>query len=320
MTGEERMDPLERLLNLVGLLLETPTPLTFEQIRDTLDAYRADNVDSAKRMFERDKDQLREFGIPLQLVDTDVWGSEQGYVIPKDEYYLPEIAFTPEELGALLVAAQSGGQNTRAEQAARKLLYGAEGGVLAGLAGGPLASGSDARSALVIDCADAAQRRRRVTFEYRTSHGQAGRRTVEAYAMVFRGGHWYLVGHDIDRDDVRAFRLSRFTGDVDDVGAGGDPPDGFRAADHVQAGPWAAVGEEHAEIAFSPAVAWWAVGSFAGSRATSVDDGGWTVVDVPMAGRDLLASLLLQFGADAVVRAPAELRAEIVRRLEAVDA
>jgi predicted DNA-binding transcriptional regulator YafY len=59
MTGEERMDPLERLLNLVGLLLETPTPLTFEQIRDTLDAYRADNVDSAKRMFERDKDQLR---------------------------------------------------------------------------------------------------------------------------------------------------------------------------------------------------------------------------------------------------------------------
>ena len=63
-----------------------------------------------------------------------------------------------------------------------------------------------------------------------------------------------------------------------------------------------------------------AVGSFAGSRVTSVDDDGWTVVDVPMAERDLLASLLLQFGADAVVRAPAELRAEIVRRLEAVDA
>ena len=89
------MEPLERLLNLVGLLLETATPLTFEQIRETLDAYRADKVDSAKRMFERDKDQLREFGIPLQLVDTDVWGTEQGYMIPKDEYYLPEIAFTP---------------------------------------------------------------------------------------------------------------------------------------------------------------------------------------------------------------------------------
>jgi proteasome accessory factor B len=314
------MEPLERLLNLVGLLLETSTPLTFEQIRETLDAYRADKVDSAKRMFERDKDQLREFGIPLQLVDTDVWGTEQGYIIPKDEYYLPEIAFTPEELGALLVAAQSGGENTRAEQAARKLLYGADGGVLAGLAGGPLASGSDARSALVIDCADAAQRRRKVRFGYRTSQGQAGERQVDAFAMVFRGGHWYLVGHDGDRDDVRAFRLSRFTGDVEDVGDGGEPPGGFRAADHVQAGAWAAAAEEHATIAFSPGVAWWAEGSFAGARRVGDDDDGWVVVDVPMADPGLLASLVLQFGPEAVVRTPDVLRDEIVRRLEAAGA
>jgi len=319
MTSEERMEPLERLLNLVGLLLETPTPLTYEQIRDTLDAYRADNVDSAKRMFERDKDQLREFGIPLQLVDTDVWGAEQGYVIPKDEYYLPEIAFTPQELGALLVAAQSGGENTPAEQAARKLLYGADGGVLAGLAGGPLASGSDARSVLVIDAADAAQRRRRVRFGYRTSHGQVAERVVAAYAMVFRGGHWYLVGHDAERDDVRAFRLSRFTTDLDDEGEGGEPPDGFRAADHVQAGPWAATAQDLAEVAFSPDVAWWALGSFAGARQTGVDDDGWIVADVPMAEPALLASLVLQFGPDAVVRSPEALRAEIVAQLEAID-
>lgn len=312
------MEPLERLLNLVGLLLETPTPLTFEQIRETLDAYRADNVDSAKRMFERDKDQLREFGIPLQLVDTDVWGTEQGYIIPKDEYYLPEIAFTPEELGALLVAAQRGGENSPAEQAARKLLYGADGGVLAGLAGGPLASGSDARSALVIDCADAAQRHRRVRFGYRTSHGRGGEREVDAYAMVFRGGHWYLVGHDADRDDVRAFRLSRFTSDVDDLGEGGRPPEGFRAADHIEAGPWAAAAEDRSEITFSPEVAWWATGSFAGARQIGVDDDGWVVMEVPMAEPGLLASLLLQFGPDAVVRSPASLREEIVRRLEAV--
>jgi proteasome accessory factor B len=320
MTGEERMEPLERLLNLVGLLLETSTPLTFEQIRETLDAYRADKVDSAKRMFERDKDQLREFGIPLQLVDTDVWGTEQGYIIPKDEYYLPEIAFTPEELGALLVAAQSGGENTRAEQAARKLLYGADGGVLAGLAGGPLASGSDARSALVIDCADAAQRRRKVRFGYRTSQGQMGERQVDAYAMVFRGGHWYLVGHDGDRDDVRAFRLSRFMGDVEDAGEGGEPPEGFRAADHVHAGAWTAEAEDHATIAFSPRVAWWAEGSFAGAHRVGEAGDGWVVVDVPMADPGLLASLVLQFGPEAVVRAPDGLRDEIVRRLETAGA
>lgn len=314
------MEPLERLLNLVGLLLETPTPMTFEQIRETLDAYRADRADSAKRMFERDKDLLREFGVPLQLVDTDVWGTEQGYTIPKEEYYLPEIAFSPEELGALLVAAQSGGENTPAEQAARKLLYGADGGVLAGLAGGPLASGSDVGSAMSIACADAAQRRRRITFTYRTSQGKEDQRTVDAFAMVFRGGHWYLVGNDVDRDGVRAFRLSRFTSDVTDGGEGTEPPGGFRAADHVDAGPWNADAEDRAEIAFSPDVAWWAVTTFAGARQRATEDDGWVLVDVPMAAPDLLASLLLPFGPDAVVRAPEELRSAIVRRLEAARA
>jgi proteasome accessory factor B len=320
MTGEERMEPLERLLNLVALLLETSTPLTFEEIRSTLAAYGGTNVDSAKRMFERDKDQLREFGVPLQLADVDVWGTEQGYIIPKDEYYLPEIEFTPEELGALLVAAQSGGDNSPAEQAARKLLYGADGGVLAGLAGGPLASGSDARSALVLDCADAAQRRRRVTFGYRTSHGDTSERQVDAYAMVFRGGHWYLVGNDTDRDDVRAFRLSRFTSDLKDRGEGSELPDGFSAADHVQAGPWTASPTDHAVIAFSPDVAWWAVGSFAGARETGVDEDGWVVADVPMSDPELLASLVLQFGPDAVVRSPDAVRDAVIRRLESVDA
>jgi proteasome accessory factor B len=89
MAEGERVEPLERLLNLVALLLETPTPLTFEQIRRVLEPYGQANADSAKRMFERDKDVLREFGVPLELVDVDVWGTEQGYVIPKEKYYLP---------------------------------------------------------------------------------------------------------------------------------------------------------------------------------------------------------------------------------------
>ena len=95
------MEPLERLLNLVGLLLEARIPLTFDGIRDTLEAYRADNPDTAKRMFERDKDILREYGVPLELVDTDAWGVEQGYVIDKETYYLPEVAFTSEEMAVI---------------------------------------------------------------------------------------------------------------------------------------------------------------------------------------------------------------------------
>src|SRR6266480_4286173 len=90
MPVDEGMEPLERLLNLVGLLLETERPMTFEEIRRTLPAYGGDNLDSAKRKFERDKDILREYGVPLEMSATDVWDVEQGYTILKDRYYRSE--------------------------------------------------------------------------------------------------------------------------------------------------------------------------------------------------------------------------------------
>jgi proteasome accessory factor B len=314
----DRAEPLERLLNLVGLLLETPRPLTFEQIRQVLEPYGQANPDSAKRMFERDKDVLREYGVPLELVDIDVWGTEQGYVIPKEKYYLPEIEFEPGELVALLVAAQSGGQDQAAESGARKLLYGADGGVLAGLGGGPLASGSDARSNLVHAVAEATQELRRISFTYRTSQGKMSDRDVDAWAMVFRAGHWYLVGHDRERDDVRAFRLSRMAGEITDTGRGSAPPDDFRAADHVDAGPWVAAGDDRAVILFSTDRAWFAASQFPGADEVATEADGRIVMEVPMADEEALAAMLLEYGPDAVVRSPASLRDAVVSRLEAL--
>ncbi|HSL12192.1 MAG TPA: WYL domain-containing protein [Actinomycetota bacterium] len=319
--SRDRMEPLERLLNLVGLLLESRRPLTFEEIRETLDAYQGDNLESAKRMFERDKDVLREYGVPLRMDETDAWGTEQGYVIRKDEYYLPEIEFSPEEITALFVAAQSGREETAVEQGVRKLVFGADGGVLAGMAGGPLVAGSDAPSAAVLAAADAAQQRRRVRFGYRTSQGADGERDVDAWGVVFRGGHWYLVGHDRDRDEVRAFRLSRITSAIDDDGEGSEPPAGFRAADHVEAGPWDASGEERASIAFDPEVAWLARDGFADAQEGGTLGDGRVVLSVPYADEGILAAAVLQYGPDAEVLGPPTVRDEVVRRLrEVVDA
>jgi len=93
------MHPLERLVNLVALLLESTRPLTFDQIRDAMpEAYAQQEVATAKRMFERDKDILRDVGVPIEVAGTDAWDVEQGYTIPKDRYYLPEIDLTPEEI------------------------------------------------------------------------------------------------------------------------------------------------------------------------------------------------------------------------------
>jgi proteasome accessory factor B len=314
------VEPLERLLNLVALLLEARTPMTFEQIRQTLsDAYGQQDKASAKRMFERDKDALRDYGIPLDLVATDIWDVEQGYTISKEKYYLPEIAFTPEELAALFVAAQTGGGGDAAEQAVRKLLYGADGGVLAGLTGGPLASGTP--GTLLLAAADAAQRRRRVRFGYRTSRGTANDRDVDAYAMLCRGGHWYLVGLDRERDAVRAFRLTRFTSDIADSGEGSEPPPTFRAADHVLAGPWG-VGEPSASatVAFAPEVLWWATAGLTGVTTEEPGPDGWTQVTLPLGDVSDLAGWVLQFGPDALAVEPDELREEVLARLEAIRA
>jgi len=137
------MHPLERLLNLVILLLDTPRPLTFAQIREKLPAYAQDDDAAAKRMFERDKDVLRDLGVPVELSHTDVWEVEEGYTIPKDRYYVPAITFTPEELSALYVAAQAVGSDDEAEQAVLKLRVGAEEGVVPAASAHPLAAAPD---------------------------------------------------------------------------------------------------------------------------------------------------------------------------------
>ena len=92
------MGPLERLLNLVGLVLETPTPLTFEQMRETLEPYGQQKLETSQRMSERDKDQLRKFGVPI-AGSTSTPGGRAGLPDPKDQNYLRDSKFFPRARG-----------------------------------------------------------------------------------------------------------------------------------------------------------------------------------------------------------------------------
>ncbi|HET6665479.1 MAG TPA: hypothetical protein VFG94_14520, partial [Acidimicrobiales bacterium] len=79
---------LERLLNLTALLLETPRPLSALEIRDRLGVYAVE-TDAFRRAFERDKDDLRAMGVPLEVQDVPgALPAVEGYRIPKDRYYL----------------------------------------------------------------------------------------------------------------------------------------------------------------------------------------------------------------------------------------
>ncbi|MEX2275454.1 MAG: WYL domain-containing protein [Actinomycetota bacterium] len=314
------MNQLERLLNLVGLLLESLRPLTFEEIREQMQGYEPS--DSGKRKFERDKDVLRDNGIPIELVSSDPWeGSPQAYTIAKDRYYLPEISFSPQELSALFLAARSGvGEDPSAEQAVRKLLSGAEGGVFSGAAPGPLGIGPDIDGGRLTATAEAVLRGgRRVRFSYTTARGDRSDRSVDAYGLAWRAGHWYLVGRDDERDDVRAFRLSRFASDPADIGEGSEPPEDFHAADHVDIGLWGP-GQPGgtATVAFSPDVAWWVTTGIPEAVVGEANKEGWVEVTVPSTDDVSLASWVLGFAADARVVSPGALRDEVVGRIEAV--
>lgn len=315
------MHPLERLVNLVALLLETGRPLTFEEIRGVLPAYDQPDKASAKRQFERDKDTLRQVGIPVETVATDAWEVEEGYRIPKERYELPDISFTPEEVAALFVAAHAPGEDADAALAFRKLALGAGGGMLepAGDAAPPL--GVDASGPHLPQVADAVSGRRRVRFRYRPVTGRAGRRDVDAWGLLFRGGAWYLVGRDRGRREPRSFRLSRIVSAIEDAGPGEPAPEGFRASEQLRVGPWG-LGEPEtsARVAFSPKVAWWALAGVPGARTLRTRRDGWTEAEVPAAAADAFVSWVLSFGPDARVLAPRALREAAVKALEAVRA
>jgi proteasome accessory factor B len=311
------MHPLERLLNLVALLLETNRPLTFEEIRTTLQAYDQEDRASAKRQFERDKDTLRQIGIPVETVPTDAWEVEEGYRIDKQRYELPDLSLEPEQAAALFVAAH--GEGGEAAQAFRKLALGADAGLLAAVDEGPPTSGVDASGPRLPQVAEAVSGRRRVRFRYRPVSGEEEERDVDAWALLFRAGAWYLVGGDRRRGEPRSFRLSRVVSDLRDAGEGRPPPQGFRAADHLTAGPWGLrEPEATAIVAFSPKVSWWAVGGLPGARTVGTRPDGWTEAHVPVG--DAFVSWVLSFGDDAQVVSPPALRDEVVRALEAVRA
>jgi proteasome accessory factor B len=268
-------------------------------------------------MFERDKDVLRETGIPVDLAPTDAFAVEEGYVISKEQYYLPEISFTPEEISALFVASHSPGGDGEAELAALKLGATAGETVLGDLASHAVTAGPDLAGPRLLSVAEATLGRRRIRFRYRSSTGEIADRSIDPYALVWRSGHWYVVGFDRDRDDIRSFRMSRFLSDVRDTGEGSAPPEGFDGAEYLKSGPWG-IGEPvgEARVAFSPEVAWWATRGVQDARVIGNRSNGWMEVAVPGGADDSFVAWVLSFGPDAEALSPPELRDRVLASLE----
>lgn len=319
---------VERLLNLVIALLSTRGYLTAEKIRATVIGYGDSPSDEAfSRMFERDKNELRDLGIPLETGKASVFDTVDGYRINPDAYALPAIELTSEEAAAVAVAVQlwqSPQLRANAQGAVAKLhaagveVDPARADVLvappAALPG--IHRAEPALGALM----DAVQAGQAVQFGHRPSPVDAYvTRTVEPWGVVTHGGRWYLVGHDRDRDAVRTFRMSRIADEVTPIGSPGSVtrPDGVdlraivaeavgEAPSGLQARIWVADGR---------AVALRRAGTVLGRQALAGRDGD--IVGVDIGTHDRLARDIAGHGADAVVLDPPSLRDDVVARLTA---
>lgn len=302
------MDRLERLINLVAALLDAERPLTADELHQRLPGYAATET-AFRRAFERDKDVLREMGVPLVLEAIDpMQPGLEGYRIPKDEYYLEDPGLEPDELAALHLAASAVElEGTGGVEALWKL-----GGWVA--EEGPPPATAALPGAVHLSPAFAAiSRRQPVTFIYRGEE-----RRVDPWRLAFRNGHWYLLGRDHDRDGERNFRLDRVDSEIvpDETAAPFVPPGGASAP----ASPWQ-MGDEapvRARLAVDADHAGWAVGQVGADAVESRADDGSVVLGVTVTNRSAFRSFVLGFLDHAEVLEPAELRQQMIGWLEAM--
>lgn len=305
----ERRDRLERLTNLVLVLLDTKRPLTIHQIADAVGGY-PEGGDARRQAFERDKRTLREEGIPIAVEPVD--SEEQwGYRIRPDEYYLPPLGLDHDEQIALNLAV-----------AGVHLDEGSGRGALVKLGVADTDSPSPVASLPSLPqlprLHEALRARAPVRFGYRGEERQ-----VEPYGLLFRSGFWYLVGRDQARRALRTFRVDRMDGRLT-VGSGGDfePPADFDAATAFPEEPWR-VGEGEvipAQVLVDQLQAP-LVEAELGERAVIERRGdGSVLVRLEVANEDAFRSWVLGLLEHAVVVEPAPLRQRVRSWLEAVAA
>ncbi|KAA1415891.1 WYL domain-containing protein [Nocardioides humilatus] len=312
----------ERLLNLLIMLLVQRRPIAKDRIRELL--YPDSRPDAFEKMFERDKEELRSLGVPVEVAQLDpLFDDEVGYRIPPDEFALPDVELTPEEAAVVSLASRVWQQATMAQattDAVRKLSA-------AGL-DVDLTALEIAQPRLTADepafetCWEAVCDRTRIEFDYqRPDEPDSRRRHVQPWGLVRTSGRWYLVGFDTDRAAERVFRLDRVQGGVKKVGAPRAydvPPDTDLRETIDRLAPMPAA--ERAVLLVRKDT-----GHSFRRRAARVAEGvegpdsrtTWDRVELERPARGFIDEVLYH-GPDVVLLEPAALRAQIVARLEVV--
>ena len=230
-----KLDRLERVTDLVLVLLETQQPLTLDAIAHQVPGYPTEHA-ARRQAFERDKRLLRDEGIPV-LTERVAGNDQYGYRIDRDAFYLPDLALEPDEQVALSLAVAGvhlGDPSGR--DALLKLGAAGLGDVR------PIAS--IVPTPALIELFEAVRTKATAAFSYRTGRD----RRVAPLGLWFRFGHWYLVAWDLDSHAVRTFRVDRIEGDVTRSEPAEGVPEDIDVERALPAEPWDADGDDRTEM------------------------------------------------------------------------
>jgi proteasome accessory factor B len=273
-------------------------------------------------MFERDKEELRELGIPLETGPiSPLDGEDLGYRVQRQVYELPELVLEPDEAAVLGLAARVWHNAELAGAAAGALLKLRAAGIDTEDVGPDTRQGIEPRVHTTEPAFgplwEAVRDRRPVTFAYRAA-GRSGPQTreLEPWGVVNRLGRWYVAGRDRNRDAERVFRLSRIAGPVRFSGPAGSVtvPDDIDVREVVRSFD-SSPGRESTAVLRIRAGAGYGLRRFATGPARPAAD-GWDTVSVPYSEPGYFADQVAWFGADVVVIDPPDLRDAVIRRLK----
>ncbi|MGA9746476.1 MAG: WYL domain-containing protein [Nocardioides sp.] len=312
----------ERLLNLLITLLVARSYVSKARIREVIEDYQTSSDDAFEKMFERDKEELRSLGIPIEVGSADKgFDDEPGYRVERSAFELPDIDLEPEEAAVIGLAARVWQHAGLAAATSDALVKLKAAGLSVDRAALDLVQPQIAAEEPAFEPFwNATRTRTEITFDYRRSNGpEVTTRHLQPWGVVSYRGRWYVAGHDVDREATRMFRLSRVVGTPVPAKRGGTfvVPEGTDLRQVTSALAPATPDRQAVMLVREGA------GHGLRRHSEPVEGDapvGWDRLSVRYSGGGGILDEVLGYGADVIVVEPQELRSAVVDRLQGIVA
>ena len=316
-------DKLIRQLSLVAFLMAERRPLTARDIKSNVEGYQEMSDEAFARRFYSDRAELVSLGVPLDS-QRDEFTGEELYTLRSERYFLPELELDDEELAALQTCFFLLEGRFAYAEPLRLALQNLTLGRSAGSLSAPPTSTAGRVEVRDPDYSPEIQGRlgklegaiskqRTVKFRYWSIYrDDEEERTLNPYALLPENGSWYVIGNDLDRGDIRTFRVSRIRSDIRFATRRERdfrlPPE-FDVEQYRGRADWQfgdIAGTARVEVA--PDTAWWVARAY-GDKRNSIDG---SIFETQYASLPLLARWILRQDGRAFPVEPTELRRLVV--------